>query len=596
MLINSTLIFCLVPELKSRLSGGRIQTINQSEDGKELVLSVKNKDQLVHLLYSSDPVNCRIELWAQRDFEKAKERFSEARLFQRILKAEIRKVEQIDFDRVITITLVKRTELEREKELSLVFELTGRNTNVILCDKKEGTILDCLKRIGPTASRYRQIAPGLKYVPPPPPKKKNPLEIKEEEFKESLSHKPDTSIPSFLLDTFSGIDKLIAQEIALKSSVPQDKKISELTDVQKEDVIRSFQNVFHGIKGQNIDPHMILDEEHNPIAVSPFGFSSIPSKQKQSYRSLNSTIKEFFRLRIEKEKEFHLGKEISDLTTKGQEAFENLLAKLAEDLKSAERYEEYKKIGDLLMMSKDRVRKGQKTIRVKDVFDPHQKVLKIKLSPVLSALQNARLYYKKHAKAKDSLTIVKKRMTETEDKLGTLREISRSLEAKTLDIDQAGEKLVSLGLYKKARRLKKKEEPGKKFSPREFVTSDGWKIMVGKNSKENDYLTFKIARPYDFWFHAQDVGGSHLVLRRENRNQHPSTQTLIQAAKLAAYFSQARASKKVLVTYTLAKHVRKPKKAKPGLVIVDKQKTIMVTPELPARQQKLPSFKKQQQT
>ena len=196
-------------------------------------------------------------------------------------------------------------------------------------------------------------------------------------------------------------------------------------------------------------------------------------------------------------------------------------------------------------------------------------------------MQNIRLYYRKHTKAKDSLIIVKKRITQIKVKLRTLQEISRSLEAKSLNIDDLREKLISLGLYKRPGVLKKREKPRKTFSPREFVTSDGWKVLVGRNNKENDHLTFKIARPYDFWFHTQDVGGSHLVLRRENRSQQPSSKTLIEAAKLAAYFSQARSSKKVPVAYTLVKHLRKPKKAKPGLVLVSKEKTIIVTPELP---------------
>jgi predicted ribosome quality control (RQC) complex YloA/Tae2 family protein len=596
MLINSTLIYCLIPELKFRLLRGRIHKVKQSEDGKELIFSVKNDNKFVHLFYSSDPVNCRIELRAQRDFERVKERFSDSRLFQAILRAEIKRIEQIDFDRIITITLVKRTELEPEKKLDLVFELTGRNTNAILVDKKEGTILDCLKKIGPARSRYRQIAPGLKYVPPPPPGRRNPLEVKEEEFKQSLSHKPQTNISSFLLDTFSGIDKLLAQKITLDSSIPEDKKISELTDVEKEKIIWSFQDTFLKVKTHKINPHTVLDEKRSPVAVSPFDLSFIPKNQKESHRSLCFTIRNFFKLKTEKEKELNLRREILTLIRKGQKTFENLLSKLRESLKSAEKYGEYKKIADLLMINKHRVKKGQKILRVKDVFHPEEKALNIKLNPVLSALQNAKLYYKKYTKAKDSLNRVRQRTAQIEQKLKMLHRISDDLEPGGLDADGAREKLAALGLYKKPGEIKKRERPKKKLSPREFVTPDGWKILVGRNSKENDYLTFKMAKPYDFWFHAQDAGGSHLVLRRENRNQQPSTKTLIQAAKIAAYYSQARSSKKVAVIYTLAKHVRKPKKGKPGLVLVYKEKTMMVIPALPPQWQKPLSLKKQQQT
>jgi len=528
-------------------------------------------------------VNCRIELRAQRDFEKVKERFLDSRLFQAILRAEIKRMEQIDFDRVIRITLMKRTELQGEKELDLAFELTGRNTNVILVDKKEGTILDCLKKIGPARSRYRQIAPGLKYVLPPPPRKKNPLEIKEEDFKESLSHKPEANISSFLLDTFSGIDKLLAQKIALDSSVPLDRKISELTDAEKENVIRSFLDTLHNVKTHKINPHTIYDEKNNPLAISVFDLSFIPKEQKASHGSLNMAIKEFFKLKTQADELISVSENLSKLVTKGRRALEDLLAKLKEDKKSAQRYQEYKKIADLLMISKHKVKKGQKTLRVKDVFDPEEKGLNIKLNPVLSALQNAKLYYKKYTKARDSLNIIRERIFEIELKLNMLQRISGDLQPGGLDADGARETLTALGLYKKPGEIKKKERPKKKFSPREFVTSDGWKILVGRNNKENDYLTFKIARPYDFWFHAQDVAGSHLVLRRENRDQQPPPQTMIQAAKTAAYFSQARSSKKVAVIYTLAKHVRKPKKAKPGLVTVNKERTMMVTPALPTQ-------------
>jgi predicted ribosome quality control (RQC) complex YloA/Tae2 family protein len=571
-----------MPELNSKLSGGRIEKIKQSENGKEVVFSIRKDKKSVHLFYSSDPVNCRVELLTQRDFDTVKENFSDTRLFSRILKGKITGAEQIDFDRVIRITILRKTELEKEKELDLIFELTGRNTNLILVNKENNKILDCLKKIDPSRSRYRQIAPGLKYILPPPPKKKNPFTTEKSEFEKCLSLKTHSDMLGFLLDSFSGMDKLLAQKIIIDSSIPEARTISEFTEDERENLFRNLQNAFHKIKDHKINPHIIFDQKSNPIAISLFDSPFIPEKQKEKHRGLNSTIKKFFKLKIETERGQQLRKEIETLTAKGIKTFESLLTKLREDLKSAERFQEYKKIGDLLMISKDRVKKGQKIIKVQDIFHTEQKTLKIKLNPILSALQNAKLYYRKYKKAKDSLSIIKKRMAETEEKLRTLDKITQGLESKEFDFEKAKDKLLSLGLYKKTKRIKKKEKPKERFSPREFFTSDGWKILVGKNSKENDYLTFKIARPYDFWFHAQDVGGSHLVLKRENKNQQPSPRTLIQAAKIAAYFSQARTSKKVPVTYTLVKHLRKPKRAKPGLVLVDKEKTIIVTPELPA--------------
>ncbi len=303
MIINSTLIFCLVPELNSRLSGGRVEKIRQSEDGKRILISIRKESRMIHFFYSSDPVNCRVELWSPKDLETVKDEFSDTRLFQRILRSKIVGVDQIDFDRVIRITCLRRTELERQKELDLVFEMTGRNTNLILVDKKDSTILDCLRKIDPARSRYRQIAPGLKYLLPPPPKKKNPLEASESEFKKSLSQKSGTDISTFLQNSYSGMDRLLAQEIILDSAVSGDKEISELTDTEKEDIFRSFQKTSEKIRGRKINPHIIFDDKGNPIAISPFDLDFIAGELKQSHRSLNSTTKEFFKLRIEKERE-----------------------------------------------------------------------------------------------------------------------------------------------------------------------------------------------------------------------------------------------------------------------------------------------------
>ncbi len=580
MIINTTLIFCLMLELNHKLSGGRIEKVKQSENGKDIIFSIKKDYKSVHLFYSSDPVNCHLELWTDRDFDPIQDKYADTPFFSGVLKGKILKAEQIGFDRVVRITCLKKSELEKEKEYDLVFELTGRNTNLILINKEDNKILDCLKKIDPSRSRYRQISSGLKYVLPPAPKKKNPLEIQEDEFESSLSQKAQTGIIAFLEESFSGMDRTLAQKIVYDSSLSQHKKTSELSEYEKENLFKVFQNTFQKIKEHKFEPQIIFDQKKHPLSISVFDLPFVSEEQKQSCKNLNATIMDFFRLKIEKEKKLQLQKEISTHTTKGIKAFENLLKKLENDLKSAERYEEYKKSGDLLMINKDRIKKGQKSIQVKDVFNPQENFIEIKLSPVLSPLQNAKLYYRKHKKAKDSLDIVRKRIAQTEQKLKVLKEIFQGLETKIFDLEKVKDKLASLGFFKVKK--SKKEKTREKFSPREFISSDGWKILVGKNSKENDHLTFKMARPYDFWFHAQDVGGSHLVLRRENRDQQPPHETIIQAAKIAAYFSQARSSKKVPVTYTLVKHVRKPKKTKPGLVTVQKEKTVIVIPELPA--------------
>jgi len=202
-----------------------------------------------------------MELWTQRDFDSMAQHFSETHFFKSILRTRITGVEQIDFDRVVRITCQRKTELGQQKEYDLIFELTGRNTNLIIVNREDKRILECLRKVDPSRSRYRQIAPGLKYILPPPPRKKNPLETSAAEFEKSLSLKAHREISTFLLDSFSGMDRLLAQKIKSDSSVSIDKEVSQLTEGERENLSRSFQNTFQKIKESKLSPHIILDQQ-----------------------------------------------------------------------------------------------------------------------------------------------------------------------------------------------------------------------------------------------------------------------------------------------------------------------------------------------
>ena len=204
-------------------------------------------------------------------------------------------------------------------------------------------------------------------------------------------------------------------------------------------------------------------------------------------------------------------------------------------------------------------------------------------------MQNAQAYFKKYKKAKDALAVMKKRKAETQKEILQVEKIFKNLDGATkeLKLEEIEQELISLGFLKDRKFLERRKKSksefgscGKDFSPKRFVTKDGDEILVGRNNKENDYLTFKIARPDDLWFHAQDVPGSHVVLRRKEKKKEPSHDDIKKAAQVAAYFSKARGAKRVGVIYTWAKYVKKPKKGKPGLALVEREKAIWVKPKL----------------
>jgi len=582
MIINSTLIFCFIPELNEALLGLRIAKILISSDQKELLFSLRGRGKQSVLYFSAHPENCRMEIWEKDEEEEGKRDYQKTNLFWFATGGYVRKIEQSDFDRVIKISCEKKTQFGAGESFALIFELTGRNSNVILV-KQDEMIVDCLKKIDSTKNRLRQILPGEKYLRPPPPKKKNPFPIKKEKSGK-LIPAGDKPALEWLISGFMGVDEFLAQKIVTQSGLDPKKKTSELSQDEIERLWKAFSQTFEQISNYDLTFLIVSNRDGDPTTISCVDLPFIPDDQKIYCQSLNSAIKSFFSDKLEREKR---KKEICRLSVVIQRALKKLkekAKKIEDDLKQAERFEQYRRFGELLMMNKQDIKKGQTSVKLTDLFDPAHPIIEIPLDPKFTAVRNAQSYFKKHKKAKDALRIIKKRRSETEDRIAQLENIFRQLEKKEerVDLEETRRNLNRMGFLKepKSQTGRRKEKGG---SFRTFLTEEGSEILVGRNNKENDYLTFKFARPDDLWFHAQDVPGSHVLLRRRDRKNEPSFSEIKQAAKVAAYFSKARRENKATVIYTRAKYVRKPKRGKPGLALVEREKTILVQPGLPGR-------------
>ncbi|MCK4224015.1 MAG: NFACT family protein [candidate division Zixibacteria bacterium] len=580
MVIHSTLIFCFIPELKEALLGLRIAKILISPDQKELLFSLKGKNKETALYFSAHPEDCRIEIWEKEEIEERKGNYQKTNLFWFANGGYVHKIEQLDFDRVIKISCQKKTQFGAGESFDLVFELTGRNGNVVLV-KQDKMIVDCLRKIDVTKNRLRQILPGEKYLPPPSPKKRNPFSIKKEEFS-TLVTTWDKPILDWLISGFMGMDEFLAQKTVTLSGLDLKKKTSELAQDEIECLWREFSQTFEQISNYNLAFQIMIDKDGNPKVISCVDLPFIPNNQKIYCENLNSAVKSFFSVKLVREKR---KKEVHGLSLIVRRALKKLKEKeekIDEDFQQAERFEQYKRFGELLMMNKEAIKKGQSSVKLTDIFDPVHPTVEIPLDPKFSAIRNAQRYFKKYKKAKDALSIIKKRRSETKNKIAHLEKIFKQLEKpdERFDLEETRQSLNRLGFLRETKpQARKKKE--RKLLPRRFLTESGTEIYVGRNNKENDYLTFKFARPNDLWFHTQDVPGSHVLLRRKAKKTEPSSLEIKQAAKVAAYFSKAKGEKKVAVIYTQAKYVRKPKGGKPGLALVEKEKTMVVEPELP---------------
>ncbi len=584
MVISSIYIFCLIQELRQNLLGKKITRILLSEDKKDVLFLTQDKKERNAFLFCSHPDFFRIEILDEKEIQSPdayaslRKDFAPTNLFKQAEFSLIQKIEQMNFDRIVKIFCIKRTE-----EIELVLELTGRNSNLILKRFKDNVILNCLKKIDPQKSRYRQIEVGLKYKPPPPHKKKNPFELEKEGFFKLLKKEKENDILFFLINNFNGIDLNLAKTISFDSSIKFESKIKDLTSELKRFLWENFFKKIKEISNYKISPQIILDKNKNPISLSLFDLPFVPDQKKIRFSKLNLAIKKFFFLKIEKEKLKEQKKYLSTIIQKNISKLKKREKNLKKDLKEAENYELYKKFGGLLLFYKNQIKKGKEKIILKDIFEEGQREVEIKLNPILSPLRNAQAYFKKYKKLKGGLKIIKKRKEKTRKEVLILEKLLFDLnkKEKLSELEDIKNVFLKSGLIRKKEKIKKKKKKKTPYSPREFLTSDGLKVLVGKNNKENDYLTFHLAKSYDLWFHAQDVSGSHVILKKQNKDKSPSKSSITETAKIAAYFSRAKKSSKAPVIFTLIKYVKKPKGAKPGLVFVQKEKTIIVSPSLP---------------
>ncbi len=580
MIINSTLIYCLIPELKKAIHGHKITNIFTSSDYKELWFDMRGKAGEVSLYFSVHPIDCRIEIWEKKEKDQHKQAFQKTNLFSFAVGGYVQNIEQLDFDRVIKISCEKKSQFGMGEKFDLIFELTGRNSNVILT-KNDEMVVDCLRRIDVTQNRFRQILSGEKYVLPPTPTKNNPFTIGKDEFiRLARTAQP---VIDWLRGHFIGIDRLLAQKIGLEFGFDLEKRISHQDEDEMERLWGTFSQTFEKLTNHDFTFQIINSQEGKPKAIGCMDLPFIPPDQKIFFPNLNSAIISFFSAKLGTEgmnRELH---KISSIVNRALEKLHEREKYIKIDLGKAERAEEYKRFGDLLMMNKETIKKGLMSVELTDIYDSRNPIVEIHLDSKLNAIANAQAYFKKYKKAKDALSIIKKRKTETQHQITQLTEISRQLagQIENINIEEQKRNLIRLGFLRPSKPLVK-DKRRKEFSPRRYFTKSGWEIFVGKSDKENDYLTFKFANPNDLWFHTQDVPGSHVLLRRKDKKTEPSSSEIRETAQVAAYFSKARKEKKIAVVYTQAKHIRKPKGGKPGLASVQREKSILVEPGLPS--------------
>ncbi|MCC5911960.1 MAG: NFACT family protein [Clostridiaceae bacterium] len=576
MALDGLVVSSLVYEFKELLNFNRIEKIYQPEND-EIIINIRSNRKGLKLLLSANSNYPRVHFTtANKENPTTPPTF--CMLLRKYLQGgKIVDITQPDFERIIKFKIETLDELNTVKYRELIIEMMGRHSNIILIDCEDNKILDSIKRISFDVSRYRQVLPGLKYTMPPSKDKYNPLTVENlEDFKDKLSNQMHASTIKGLYTAFIGISPLVAREICFLAGLEEDILLSHLLDHEFTKLFSSFSSFLTKAKNNNFQPSIYIDQQESKyIDFSVVPINHLSTYHRQEATSISSMLETFYLNRDLKErmkqKSYDLRKSI---TTKLDRLY-NKVQNLHQDFKKAEKAESHKIKGDLLTANLYKIQKGDASVEVVDFYDEAQKTVLISLDKRLSPSKNAQNYYKKYNKAKNALIEVDKQVKKAKEEIHYLEQIVVNIDQSTYlsDLEEIQGELIETG-YLKKRSNKKKIATFKKTGFLKYKTSEGLELLVGKNNKQNDEITLKIATKEDLWFHVKDMPGSHVLLKLEGIT--PSNTSILEAATLAAYYSKAKNSTKVPVDYTEKKNVRKPKGAKPGMVIYDNYSTILV--------------------
>lgn len=587
MSLDGIVTRAIVHELKTTLLGGKISKIYQHEKD-ELSINIYSNGQNYRLLISANASSPRIHLSNESLLNPSAPPMFCMLLRKHLTRGTILNIEQFHTDRVIFIDISSIDELGQLAEKRLVIEIMGRHSNVILIDKESGIIIDSIKRITHEISRIRQVLPGLKYKYPNTGDKLDPLSLNKESFYQLIeNNKKNTKIHRFFYMNYIGLGPLIGKEICFLSNLEIDRPIGSLISEEKKALFDSFISMIDIIKESNFQPILIEDDySDNFIAFYAMNINQFGNTNKIYLDSMSKVLDKYYTNNNKLDRISQKSQSIKkSIQTKLDRSLNKLSKQKNELLESRDR-EKYKVYADLISANIHRIDKGVNQVELENFYTETMERIKIPLNKKLSPPRNAQRYYKRYSKLKNAHSLLLRQIPGTKNEIEYLDNVLNSIENCTepLELDEIKEELIEEGYLKG--RIKKRKKKKALSKPRHYISSDDFDIYVGKNNRQNDYLTLKFAHKEDLWLHAQNMPGSHVIIK--NKNNEISNISLKEAALLAAYYSKGKNSANVPIDYTKKKNVKKPRNAKTGMVIYENFNTIFVTPD----QKQIKSIKK----
>lgn len=561
MSFDGSFTHAMVKELNALVSGGRVSRINQPYDN-EMIITVRSNHENYPILVSANPNYARVQISRIPYVNPHTPTNFTMTLRKHLSGSVLKKVSQIDNDRVMVLHFTTRNEIGDLKEMMLVVEIMARHSNIILVDTQDDMrIVDAIKRIGSDKNRYRTILPGDTYITPPKQDMVNP-------FSSELNMDKINS----LVKKFPNQEVLAAELRHKIQGLGKDTSLFLAQTLHKDDSTKNnFKDFFSYF--DNPVPSLLENKSSSLFTVHPFDKEDYES---QRFDTLGELLDTYYETKARKDRVREQGGTLIKVAKNELKKNKKKLKKLNKTLENTKHADEYRIKGEILTTYLYKIKKGMKSIELPNFYD-NGNPIKISLSNQTSPSENAQKYFKRYQKAKNAVIYVNKQLKNTHAEIDYFENILSQIEmAEPSDLDDIKTEFKNEGYlkYHNKRSNSNKNKRSKISKPEAFYTYDGVKILVGKNNLQNDKLTMRDADKRDTWLHTQKIHGSHVIIK----DFDPDDKTIETAAMLAAYFSKARDSATVPVDYVKVKHVRKPNGAKPGLVIYDSQRTKFVTP------------------
>ena len=557
----------VVTELAPLITGSRIEKIQQPARDQIILLLRGSR----RLLLSASGGQPRLHLT-----ETLRDNPAQPPMFCMLLRKYlsggiIEKIEQIPLERVVKLTISAADELGERSRYFLLLEAFPRRANLILTDKNSH-ILDCLRRIDFEMNQERQVLPGLFYRLPATPDKLNLFTVEMEEFYNRASAAADTPADEFLVNTFNGMSPLVARELAFCGYGSVDAPLP-----QAADALWAAFSAWRGTVNENSFTPVMLKRIDVPMDFSYMPIAQYGAAvQQENYSSFSALLDDFYAKREQAERVKQKGQDLLKTANNAAARLRRKIVLQEKELLDSKDRDKWRIYGELITANLYRMERGMRCLTAQNYYDPECKDVNIPLDVKLSPQENAAKYFKKYTKAKAAEKHITQQLEMGRAELQYLESVLQelTLAESEQDFNDIRSELTDGGYLRSKGKKQSFQRPSK---PREFHSTNGLRILVGRNNRQNDRLTTKDAEKWDLWFHTQRIHGSHVIL--STGGAQPDEESIAEAASLAAYFSQAQGSTKVPVDYTPVKYVKKPAGAKPGMVVYTTYKSMLTDPD-----------------